>query len=158
MNLADRNSLPTRKNQIYCACRNSSKRRDQRLLLWSGAAKRRAGCAALRVGPKRPSQRWLPLVWRRRDVPSAIVSTCLWYVVFHKVTGCCCCCCCTSLRVRFHGRCAPGVLLLVSRPTPTECSLATERRAASRPLVGREATSLYSCVTIQLIDRCAAVS
>ena len=53
--LAKRNSLLMRKSHI-CACRDSSKLRDQ-LLLWSGAAKRRAGCTALRVGPKRPGPR-----------------------------------------------------------------------------------------------------
>ena len=51
-------------------CRDSNERRDQ-LLFWSGAAKRRAGCAALREGPKLPSPRCLPLVWRRRYVLSA---------------------------------------------------------------------------------------
>ena len=56
VNLPNRNSRPMRKNQVYFACRNSGKRRDRRLLLWSGAAKRRAGCAALRGGTKRPSQ------------------------------------------------------------------------------------------------------
>ena len=55
VNLANRNSLPVRENQIYCVCRDSSKRRDQMLFLWFGAAKGRAGCA-LRVGPKDPSQ------------------------------------------------------------------------------------------------------
>ena len=49
------NSLYMRKNWIYRLCRDSSKRRDQLLLLWSGAAKRRTECAALRVEPKRPS-------------------------------------------------------------------------------------------------------
>ena len=53
----------------------------------------------------------------------------------------------------------PSVLLLVSRPepAPADCSLVTEGRTARRPRVGREVTSLYSCVTIQLIDRSAAV-
>ena len=47
-------------------------------------------------------------------------------------------------------RCAPSALLLVSRPepAPADSSLAMERRAARRPCVGREATSLYSCATI----------
>ena len=56
-------------------------------------------------------------------------------------------------------RCAPSAPLLVPRPEAA-CSLATERRAARQPRVGREATSLYSCVTIpthRLIDRSAAV-
>ena len=55
-------------------------------------------------------------------------------------------------------RCATRALLLVSRlePAPADCSLATETRAARRSRVGREATSLYSCVTIQLIERSAA--
>ena len=54
-------------------------------------------------------------------------------------------------------RCAPSVLLLVSRaePAPAHCSLATERRASRRPRVGRGATSLYRRVTIQLVDRSA---
>ena len=34
--------FPREKKQIYRACRDSSKRRNQLLLLWSGAAKRRA--------------------------------------------------------------------------------------------------------------------
>ena len=56
-------------------------------------------------------------------------------------------------------RCAPSALLLVSRskPAPVDCCiLATARRAACCPRVGREATTVYSCVTIQLIDRSAA--
>ena len=44
-------------NRIYCVCGDPSKSRDQLRLLWSGAAKRRAGCVALRVVSKRPSQR-----------------------------------------------------------------------------------------------------
>jgi len=150
-------SLPMRKNRIYCACRDSSKRRDQLLLLWSGAAKRRAECAALLVGPKRPSPRWLPLVWRQRDMPSALRVRRVnlsWYFVFHNVTDCCCCCCCccccTSIVYEYVSteRCAPSALPLVSRPEPAPagCSLATERRAARRLRVGCEATSLYSCV------------
>ena len=54
--LGHRISLPMRKNQIYCVCRDSSKHRDQLLFVLFGAAKRRAGCAALLVGPKRASQ------------------------------------------------------------------------------------------------------
>ena len=42
--------------RIYCARTDASKRPDQLLLLWSGAAKRCAGCAELRVGSKSPSQ------------------------------------------------------------------------------------------------------
>ena len=55
--LANRNSLPMRKNQIYRVYRDSSKRRVQLLFLWFGAVMRRAGCTALRVGPKRASKR-----------------------------------------------------------------------------------------------------
>ena len=150
---ANRNSLPMRKNRIYCACRDSSKRRDQLLLLWSGAAKRRAECAALLVGPKRPSPRWLSLVWRQRDMPSAqrVRRVNLsWYFVFHNVTDCCCCCCCTSIVYEYVSleRCAPSALPLVSwpEPAPAGCSLTTERRAARRLRVGCKATSLYSCV------------
>ena len=56
-------------------------------------------------------------------------------------------------------RCSPSALLLASRPepAPADCNLTTERRAARRPRVGREATSLYSCVANELIDRSAAV-
>ena len=55
-------------------------------------------------------------------------------------------------------RCTPSALLFVSRPetSAADCSLATERCAARRLHVGRDATSLSSCVTIQLIDRSAA--
>ena len=59
VNLANRNSLPMRKNQMHCVCRNSSKRRDQLLLWWFGAAKRCPGCAALCIGPKCASEGWL---------------------------------------------------------------------------------------------------
>ena len=52
---AKRNDLPMRKNRSYCLCKDSSKRRDQQLLLWSAASKRRAECAALRAEPKRPT-------------------------------------------------------------------------------------------------------
>ena len=47
---------------------------------------------------------------------------------------------------------------MVSRPdpAPADCSLATERRAARRQRVGREATPLYNCLAIQLINRSAA--
>ena len=49
----------------------------------------------------------------------------------------------------------PSALLLVSgrEPAPADCSLATERHAARRMRVGRETTSLYSCVLFQLVDR-----
>ena len=52
----------------------------------------------------------------------------------------------------------PSALLSVSRPEPApgDCSLATQGRAARRPSFGREATSLYRFVTIQLIDRSVA--
>ena len=54
----NRSSRPTRENRIYCSRTGSTKRRDRLLLWWSGAAKRRrAGCAALRAGPKRLSPR-----------------------------------------------------------------------------------------------------
>ena len=83
----------------------------------------------------------------------ARVNLFLCFVFRHDVTDCCC-----SLRVRISTeRCAPGVLLLVYRPEPGPAdSLATERRAARRRYVGRDATSLYSSVTIQLINRSAA--
>ena len=129
------------------AWRNSSKRRDQPVLLWSSAVKRRAGCAPLRVGPKPPSQGWLPLVWRQRDVPSALESTCLrvlcftiWLAAAAGVQQ-------KSVVYEYVSteRLAPSVFLLVSRPDlgPTDCSLAKERRAARRPCVGRETTSEY---------------
>ena len=52
----------------------------------------------------------------------------------------------------------PSALLLVYRPKPApgDCSAATERRAARRPSVGREGTSLYCSVTILFIDRSVA--
>ena len=54
----------------------------------------------------------------------------------------------------------PSALLLVSRPEPApgDCSLATEGRPPRRPSVGREATSLYRSVTVQLIDRSAVAN
>ena len=82
VHLANRSSFPMRKKQIYRACKKSSKCRDERMLLLSSAAKRRVGCAALRVGSKRPGQGLRPLVWRRRDVPSALESTCLGILCF----------------------------------------------------------------------------
>lgn len=53
--------------------------------------------------------------------------------------------------------CAPSALFLVSRPkpVPADSSLATERCVAHRLRVGREGTSAYTCVTMQLIDRSA---
>ena len=90
-------------------------------------------------------------------------STCLGvFVLLHNVTHCCCC---AAAAVVYEyvstERCAPSALLLVSRPKPAPadfcCGLATERCAARGPSVGREATTLYSCVTIQLIDISAAV-
>ena len=55
-------------------------------------------------------------------------------------------------------RCAPSSLVLISKPelAPADCSLASERRAARRLRVGRDATSRYSCVTIRIIDCSAA--
>ena len=57
VNLAIRNSLPMQKNHIYCLCRDFSYRRDQLTVIFVvWRRERRAGRAALRVGPKRPSQ------------------------------------------------------------------------------------------------------
>ena len=56
-------------------------------------------------------------------------------------------------------RCTPSALLLFvfgPEPTPADCSLATEKRAAHRLRVGCEAATPFSCVTIQLIDRFTA--
>ena len=52
-------------------------------------------------------------------------------------------------------RYSPSAPLLISRPepAPADCSLATERRATRRRCGGRDATSLSSCVSNQLIDR-----
>ena len=79
--------------------------------------------------------------------------------VCRNVTDCCSCFCCSLPGYEFvpTERCAPSAHLLVSRPEPAPancCSLATERRTARR--LGREATSLYSCVAIQLINCSAA--
>ena len=45
-------------------------------------------------------------------------------------------------------KCAPSALLSISRPepAPADCTLATERRVAHRPRVGRKATS-YTAVS-----------
>ena len=56
-------------------------------------------------------------------------------------------------------RCPPSALLLVSRPepAPSDCSLATDRRATRRLRVGCDATWLYNCcVATQLVDRSGA--
>ena len=79
-------------------------------------------------------------------MPSALESTCLgiFYFTMWLIAGS------VVYEYVFTEGCAPSALLLVSRPEPAlaDCSLATERRAARQPRVGREATSLYSCVTI----------
>ena len=60
-----------------CVRRFSSIRpRPTVVVVWR-REKRHAERSSLGVGPKRPSPCWLPLVWRRRDVPSALESTCL---------------------------------------------------------------------------------
>ena len=89
-------------------------------------------------------------------MPSALPKVNLpWYFVFHNVTT-------AAATVVYEyvsaERCALSELLLVARPEPARanCSLATEKRAAHRLRVGWEATSLFSCVTIQLINRFAA--
>ena len=79
-------------------------------------------------------------------MPSGLESTCLDILYWYFTIGL------TPAAANRHvvyeyvytKRCAPSALLLVSRraPAPADCSLATERRAARRPHVGREATSL----------------
>ena len=141
-----------------CASRDSSKGRDQLLLLlvWRREETRRVRCTARRTQASEPTLNAFGLAPKRRAECARVSLSWYFVPVFHNVTDCFYC----SLRKRIHGEGAPSALLLVSRPepAPVDCSLATERRAVRRPRVGREATSLYSCVTTQLIDRSASAS
>ena len=98
---------------------------------------------------------------RRRECARANLS---WYLVFHFVTDCCCCCTAVGVVYEYSyvsaKRCVPSALLLVSRskPAPGDCSLATEGRAARRPSVGREATSLAHHPTHRSFCRCCLLS
>ena len=74
---------------MYCARTDANKRRDQLLLLWSGAAKRRAGSAALRVGPKRSSQLRLPFFGLAAERRAESILPGIVYFVLHNVTDCC---------------------------------------------------------------------
>ena len=158
MEFANRNSLPIRKNRIYCACRDSRANAETNCCC-CGLAPRIDAPSALHcaLGPGVRAH-CLPLVWRRRDVPSVLESTSPGILCFlQNVTDCW-----LLLYVVYEyvstEKYAPSALLLVSRPEPgpADCSLATERRAACRLRVGREATSICSYVTIHLIDRSGA--
>ena len=127
-----------RKTRVFCARTGSSKRRDQLLLLWSGAATRRAGCAALRVGPKRPSQLWLSIfgLAAERRANRTFKVNLSWCFVLHNVTDCLllllCNCYATAAVVCEYvstERCSPSALLFASRhkSVPADTSLATGR-------------------------------
>ena len=114
-----------------CCCRccwwdllGAHRRREQTprstlLFLWSGAGKKRAGSAALRVVPKRPSQLSLPffgLTAERRAESN--------HLVLNNMTDCCSCCCAAAAVVYEYvstERCAPRALLLVPKPASADC-------------------------------------
>lgn len=127
-----KDSLPMRKKRIHYVCKYSSKRRDQ-LLLWSGASKRRAECDALGVEHQASEPTLTASVWRRRDMPSALESTCLGILYFdtrkHPSPARSDCCCC-SLRVRTHGEARAECASL--GPSPSQLTVVWRRRDAPR--------------------------
>ena len=128
VNMTNRNSLPMRKKQIYCACRDSSKRGDQR---FCGLAPRRDALGALHCAEDPSVRAKAHCLWSGGEETCRVRQSqpgLVFWVPF---------CDLLLLLLKLYSyvsteRCGPSGLLLVSRPEPApgDCSLVTERCAA----------------------------
>ena len=153
--LANRNSLPRRKSQIYCEFKNSSKRRDQRLL--GRRETRWVRCAARRnqVSERRLTASGLAAK-RRGECARVNLSS---YFEFHHVTDCCCCCTAVQSTSTYPRRGCRVRFSWSLSPSPRRPAVFWPRRDAPPAdcASGAKQRRYTCCVTIQLIDRSAAV-